>query len=88
MEYPDVQGLAKTLVMKVCQLCAVDFTVEKFLLPLIDGMEATGWQVTTICSDGPAIPVLYRLQDPSHLRSSITLLSTLAVFSDSAPTAP
>ena len=44
--------------MKVCQLCAVDFTVEKFLLPLIDGMEATGWQVTTICSDGPAIPVL------------------------------
>ena len=44
--------------MKVCQLCAVDFTVEKFLLPLIDGMEATGWEVTTICSDGPAIPVL------------------------------
>jgi glycosyltransferase involved in cell wall biosynthesis len=44
--------------MKVCQLCAVDFTVEKFLLPLIDGMEATGWQVTTICSDGPAILVL------------------------------
>ena len=58
MEYSHVQGLAKTLVMKVCQLCAVDFTVEKFLLPLIDGMEAKGWQVTTICSDGPAIPVL------------------------------
>jgi hypothetical protein len=50
--------MAKSLVMKVCQLCAVDFTVEKFLLPLIDGMVATGWQVTTICSDGPAIPVL------------------------------
>lgn len=44
--------------MKVCQLCAVDFTVEKFLLPLIDGMEAAGWQVTTICSDGPAISTL------------------------------
>lgn len=59
--------------MKICQLCAVDFTVEKFLLPLIDEMEATGWHVTTICTDGPAIPVLskkgYRLRTLPIARS-------------------
>lgn len=60
MECSDVPVLAGALEMKVCQLCAVDFTVENFLLPLVDGMHARGWDVTTICSDGPAV---------SHLRS-------------------
>lgn len=41
--------------MKVCQLCAVDFTLKHFLLPLVDGMRAQGWQVTAVCSDGPLI---------------------------------
>lgn len=44
--------------MKVCQLCAVDFTLRNFLLPLIDGMREQGWQVTAVCSDGPFVPVL------------------------------
>lgn len=38
--------------MKVCQLCAVDFTLKKFLLPLIDGMQAEGWEIVAVCSDG------------------------------------
>lgn len=46
--------------MKVCQVCAVDFTVKNFLLPLIDGMEAEGWQVTAVCSDGAFVPDLRR----------------------------
>jgi hypothetical protein len=41
--------------MKVCQLCAVDFTLKHFLLPLVDGMRAQGWRVTAVCSDGPLI---------------------------------
>lgn len=41
--------------LKVCQLCAVDFTLKHFLLPLIDGMRDAGWEVTAVCSDGPAI---------------------------------
>lgn len=41
--------------MKVCQVCAVDFTLDKFLLPLVDGMSLAGWKVTSVCSDGPAI---------------------------------
>jgi glycosyltransferase involved in cell wall biosynthesis len=76
--------MAKSLVMKVCQLCAVDFTVEKFLLPLIDGMVATGWQVTTICSDGPAIPVLsekgYRFRTVPIARSMHPLKAIRSIF--------
>ncbi len=44
------------MAIKVCQLCAVDFTVEKFLLPLVDGMLGEGWDVNIVCSDGPYIP--------------------------------
>jgi glycosyltransferase involved in cell wall biosynthesis len=84
VEYPDVQSLAKTLDMKVCQLCAVDFTVEKFLLPLIDGMESAGWQVTTICSEGPAIPVLskrgYRFRTVPIARSMNPFKAIRSIF--------
>ncbi len=41
--------------MKICQLCAVDFTLKHFLLPLIDGMEKKGWVVETVCSYGEYI---------------------------------
>lgn len=44
--------------LKICQLCAVDFTLKHFLLPLIDGMGREGWQVYALCSDGEHIPVL------------------------------
>lgn len=44
--------------LRVCQLCAVDFTLKHFLLPLIDGMQNHGWEVTAVCSDGPEIPGL------------------------------
>jgi glycosyltransferase involved in cell wall biosynthesis len=85
VEYPHIQRLAKALAMRVCQLCAVDFTVEKFLLPLIDGMEATGWQVTTICSDGPAIPVLskkgYRFRTVPIARSMHPFKAMRSIFS-------
>ena len=38
--------------MKICQLCAVDFTLSKFLLPLIDEMKKEGWVVEAVCSRG------------------------------------
>lgn len=43
------------MVLRVCQLCAVDFSLKHFLLPLIDGMKECGWAVTAVCSDGPEI---------------------------------
>jgi len=46
------------MAIKVCQLCAVDFTLQHFLLPLIDGMRAAGWQVKSVCSDGEHIEAL------------------------------
>ena len=51
--------------LRVCQLCAVDFTLNHFLLRLVDGMQSAGWQVTSVCSDGMFVPRLrsrgYRL---------------------------
>lgn len=46
------------MTVKVCQLCAVDFTLQHFLLPLIDGMGAAGWQVKSVCSDGEYVEPL------------------------------
>lgn len=59
--------------LKVCQLCAVDFTLGKFLLPLIDGMREAGWEVTAVCSDGKEIAGLriqgYRIETIPLARS-------------------
>ena len=52
--------------LKVCQLCAVDFTLKHFLTALIDGMVGQGWDVTSVCSDGKFVPALrgagYRIE--------------------------
>jgi len=59
--------------LKVCQLCAVDFTLKKFLLPLIDGMREAGWEVSSVCSDGKEIAGLrsqgYRIETIPIARS-------------------
>ena len=39
--------------MKICQLCAVDFTLYHFLQPLMRGMAANGHEVVGACADGP-----------------------------------
>lgn len=41
--------------MKVCQLCAVDFTLYHFLLPLMEGMRAAGHEVVGVCADGKLV---------------------------------
>ncbi|MBN1901055.1 glycosyltransferase family 4 protein [Candidatus Sumerlaeota bacterium] len=46
------------MVLKVLQLCAVDFTVQNFLLPLIQRLSSRGLDVTTACSPGPYFPSL------------------------------
>lgn len=71
-------GGGKSVTLKVCQLCAVDFTLHHFLLPLIDGMAQAGWDVTAVCADGPAIPELrragYRIETVPIARSLNPLL--------------
>ena len=41
--------------MKIAQLCAVDFTLYHFLLPLMRGMRDAGHEVVGIASDGPFV---------------------------------
>lgn len=41
--------------MKICQLCAVDFTMARLLLPLCSAMQDAGHEVVAICSDGPLL---------------------------------
>lgn len=69
--------------MKVCQLCAVDFTLKNFLLPLIDGMQERGWQVTAVCSNGPFVAELrsrgYGIEH-IHIARSMNPLAVLRSF--------
>ncbi len=39
--------------MKILQVCAVDFTLYHFLVPLIRGMSDAGHEVVAACGDGP-----------------------------------
>lgn len=48
--------MAGSMALRVCQLCAVDFSMKRFLLPLIDEMNQVGWEVTGVCSDGAFVP--------------------------------
>ena len=41
--------------MKICQLCAVDFTFYHFLLPLAEAEIAAGHEVVAVCADGPLV---------------------------------
>ena len=38
--------------MKICQLCAVDFTLYHFILPLMRAEAEAGHEVVAVCSDG------------------------------------
>jgi len=46
--------------LKVCQLCAVDFTLKNFLLPLIDVQIKNGDEVISICSGGEYVDDLQK----------------------------
>lgn len=63
--------------LRVCQLCAVDFTLKHFLLSLIDGMQNHGWEVTAVCSDGPEIP---GLRARGYAVDTIPIARSLNVF--------
>lgn len=70
--------------MRVCQVCAVDFTLKKFLLPLINRMEQVGWDVTSVCSDGAEISGLrtlgYQIYTIPISRSTNPYLALRAFF--------
>lgn len=65
------------MALKVCQLCAVDFTLQHFLLPLIDGMTAVGWEVTAVCSDGNYVG---RLRERGYRIATVPIARSFNVF--------
>lgn len=73
-------GVDPKMGVKICQLCAVDFTLEKFLLPLIDAQKEEGWEVVGVCSDGPYVRRLqkkgYRV-DTLHIARSMNPVSAI-----------
>jgi glycosyltransferase involved in cell wall biosynthesis len=64
--------------VKVCQLCAVDFTLKKFLLPLVDAMREAGWEVTAVCSDGPYV---YDLRSAGYRIETLPIARSVISFS-------
>ncbi|MFM8314682.1 MAG: glycosyltransferase, partial [Deltaproteobacteria bacterium] len=66
------------MALRVCQLCAVDFTLNHFLLPLVDGMKTEGWDVTCVCSDGNFVP---ELRNKGYKIITVPIQRSLNVFS-------
>lgn len=73
--------------VKICELCAVDFTLKRFLLPLVDEMADYGWHVTSVCSKGEyveelrghgyqikTIPISRNLNPVAHFLSILKLV--------------
>jgi glycosyltransferase involved in cell wall biosynthesis len=46
--------------LRILQMCAVDFTVRQFLLPLVDALSAEGHEVDIACAPGPYFPELQK----------------------------
>ncbi len=44
--------------MKICQLCAVDFTLQRYLLPLMLAERDAGHEVVGVCADGPLLALV------------------------------
>ncbi len=65
--------------LKICQLCAVGFTLKHFLLPLVDGLQDKGWSVISVCSDAKYVAEMHR-RGYQHCSISISR-EMLAVFS-------
>ena len=59
--------------MKICHLCAVDFTLKRLIIPLVDKQLEAGYDVTSACSFGEHAENLrasgYQIEDISIARS-------------------
>ena len=68
---------------KIAQLCAVDFTLRHFLLPLMEGLRAEGHEVVGVCAEGPLLePVRaagFRVE-PVEIERSFNLLRHFGAY--------
>tara|TARA_Y100000748_G_scaffold303958_1_gene311029 strand:- start:1714 stop:2868 length:1155 start_codon:yes stop_codon:yes gene_type:complete len=63
--------------MKICQLCAVDFTLKKFILPLVDAQINAGHDVVCVCSEGQYTK---DLRDVGYSIESISISRSFNIF--------
>ena len=54
------EDVSKDHDLKICQLCAVDFTMYHFLRPLMEALQERGHEVVGVCSDGPLLEPIRR----------------------------
>ena len=66
--------------LRVCQLCSVDFTLQKFLLPLVDSLTSCGYEVTSVCSDGDQIDNIRSLGYPLRQFQYLGVLIHFVLF--------
>jgi len=64
--------------LKICQLCAVDFTLKKFILPLVDAQKNAGHDVVCVCSEGKYTQGLI---DSGYNIESISIARSFNIFS-------
>ena len=61
--------------MKICHVCAVDFTLKRLILPLVDAQLKKGNDVISVCSSGPYAK---ELSDRSYKVKTIAIARNLA----------
>ena len=69
--------------MKICQLCAVDFTLYHFLTRLMIGLEEAGHEVVGVCSDGPYVEKVRALGlrvEPVEIARNFNLLKHAGTY--------
>jgi glycosyltransferase involved in cell wall biosynthesis len=69
--------------MKICQLCAVDFTLYHFLTRLMLGLEDAGHEVVGVCSDGPYLAKVRALGlrvEPVAISRSFNVLKHFSAY--------
>ena len=64
--------------MKICQLCAVDFTLYHFLLPLMRAQQAAGHEVVGVCSPGPS---MHKVREQGFRTMPLAISRSLNPFS-------
>ncbi len=76
--------------MKICQLCAVDFTLYHFLLPLMQGTAQAGHEVVGVSCDGPlldeirqrgirVVPIPF-VRSANPIKNARALISLVSLF--------
>jgi len=70
--------------MKICHVCAVDFTLKRLIIPLIDAQLKEGYVVKSVCSNGSHVDALktdgYNIETVQIARSFSPLKGLISIW--------